>query len=332
MRKLSDIEHQHLEKYWYGTTVDLAELYLSDKRPWQCEKGHIWETHVFRVLDGRGCHYCTNRKVLAGFNDLATTHPEVAALWDAEHNTQQPTEMLAGTRTKAAWKCTEGHQWIASIYSRTQGLGCPICSGKQVLTGYNDFATLYPHLADEWSTHNTTKPTEVTAYSSQKITWECEKFHTWKTTVKHRAYGSQCPQCVRYSQTSNVEKEVFAVLSQQFPHYALQSNNRKVLNGKELDIYLPELSIGIEVNGTYWHSDYHLLQKNGKTSWKHHHEKRMLAQDAGILLLYVWELDWKSDVQRIVTSIQDVLQQVRDGVSPQNVVIADALLKLTEDE
>ena len=34
-----------------------------------------------RAAEGLGCPYCSGRKVLAGYNDLATTHPDIAAMW-----------------------------------------------------------------------------------------------------------------------------------------------------------------------------------------------------------------------------------------------------------
>ena len=33
------------------------------------------------AAEGLGCPYCLGRKVLAGYNDLATTHPGIAAMW-----------------------------------------------------------------------------------------------------------------------------------------------------------------------------------------------------------------------------------------------------------
>lgn len=331
MKPLTPAEQANLERYWVGDPPVIKELKRSDRRTWQCARGHLWETPIHRILSGRKCHYCTNRKVLAGFNDLATTHPDVVALWDFERNTKNPTEVLAGTRELIAWKCQEGHQWEAIVYSRTQGLGCPICSGKQVLAGYNDLATLHPHIAAEWSNQNTLKPNEVTAYSSRKVFWECENQHTWKTTVKHRSLGTKCPQCVRGSKISALENEVLEALSERLSHYTIESNTRKILSGKELDIYIPALRLGIEVNGTYWHSDLHLLEKIGKTSFQHHYEKALLAQEAGVLLLYVWERDWKANAPHIMSSVYHVIEQLELGISPHELVIADELLKLTED-
>ena len=48
---------------------------------WICEKGHSFQAVIASRAKGTGCPYCTNRKVLAGFNDLATVEPRIAAEW-----------------------------------------------------------------------------------------------------------------------------------------------------------------------------------------------------------------------------------------------------------
>ena len=49
---------------------------------WRCEKGHEWEAAVkSRTINRTGCLYCSHNKVLAGFNDLATLLPDIAAEW-----------------------------------------------------------------------------------------------------------------------------------------------------------------------------------------------------------------------------------------------------------
>lgn len=46
---------------------------------WKCLQGHIFQSRIAnRAINGSSCPYCSNNLVLAGFNDLATTHPEVA--------------------------------------------------------------------------------------------------------------------------------------------------------------------------------------------------------------------------------------------------------------
>jgi hypothetical protein len=57
----------------------------------------------------------------------------------------------AGSIVKVWWQCPEGHEWQAVIRDRVAGNGCPFCSGKKILVGYNDLATVRPELVKEWS-------------------------------------------------------------------------------------------------------------------------------------------------------------------------------------
>jgi len=83
---------------------------------------------------------------------LADRSPDVAAQWHPTRNGELiPAQMSAGTDAKAWWRCEQGHEWEATVDSRTsQGLGCPVCSGRKLLTGYNDLATRFPDIAAQW--------------------------------------------------------------------------------------------------------------------------------------------------------------------------------------
>lgn len=101
---------------------------------WRCEKGHSYRAMIAqRVQRGDGYPYCANRKVLLGFNDLATAAPLVAKQWHETLNGALTPEMVtAGSHKKAWWQCSYGHVWKATIYSRAgvQQCGCPVCAGK----------------------------------------------------------------------------------------------------------------------------------------------------------------------------------------------------------
>lgn len=62
-------------------------------------------------------------------------------------------------------------------------------------------------------------------------------------------------------------------------------NDRSILGGKELDIYLPELNLAFEFNGVYWHSE---LFK----SKDYHQEKTLKCMENGVNLIQIWEDDW----------------------------------------
>ena len=167
------------------------------KMPWRCSMGHRWEAIIINRKPplGRGCPICGGKQVLAGFNDLATRYPNLARQADG----WDPKTVTCGCSNKLSWRCTKGHSWKATVASRAKpdGRGCPICSGKQVLVGFNDLATLFPQLAEEaygWD------PTTVTAGSDKKVSWKCKEGHVWKTVVDQRTppRSSDCPECAEF--------------------------------------------------------------------------------------------------------------------------------------
>lgn len=101
---------------------------------WRCSLGHEYRTTVSsRTMRESGCPYCKGRRVLPGFNDLATLEPEIAAQWNDALNTPLAPDMVTvGSKRKVWWECSEGHVWKAVIYSRTgtRRCGCPVCAGK----------------------------------------------------------------------------------------------------------------------------------------------------------------------------------------------------------
>ena len=44
---------------------------------WKCPMGHEWEATVSHVSNGTRCPYCSGQKILKGFNDLASSYPDL---------------------------------------------------------------------------------------------------------------------------------------------------------------------------------------------------------------------------------------------------------------
>ena len=88
---------------------------------------------AFHTTREQGCPYCSNRKVLQGYNDLATVAPDVAAQWHPTLNGELTPEMVtAGSGRPIWWRCEQGHVWRARIDTRAgqQRSGCPVCAGN----------------------------------------------------------------------------------------------------------------------------------------------------------------------------------------------------------
>jgi DNA-directed RNA polymerase subunit RPC12/RpoP len=164
---------------------------------WRCSLGHSWHTSIAHRHRGSRCPYCSNRKVLKGFNDLTSTHPHLAAEWDGDKNgTVTPEDFCVGSTARAWWKCDKGHSWRAQIRTRTK-YGCPYCASRMVLPGFNDLATTNPALAAQWDCekNGALHPKVVSANSGTKAWWRCAQGHQWKATVASRNRGNGCPYC-----------------------------------------------------------------------------------------------------------------------------------------
>ena len=167
---------------------------------WKCKKGHEWKAEVKSRVQGSGCPVCANRKIKVGENDLATTHPEIAAQWHPTRNgNRTPRDVVAGNHAKVWWQCEKGHEWQAVIQARTAtGSGCPVCAGKVVLPGINDLGSVAPAIAAQWhpEKNGPLTPEQVTSLSNRKAWWLCSKGHAYQTVIANRVRNATgCPYC-----------------------------------------------------------------------------------------------------------------------------------------
>lgn len=165
---------------------------------WLGDCGHEWEARINNRAHGTGCPVCDGKRVLPGFNDLATKYPELAAQWDTDRNGRGAEAVAPTANSKAWWRCEFGHSWQADIGNRVNGNGCPVCAGQLVVLGLNDMATMRPDLAAEFDLEKNAplKPTDIFAGVARKLWWRCSLGHEWIATGNSRASaGTNCPTC-----------------------------------------------------------------------------------------------------------------------------------------
>ena len=165
---------------------------------WQCKEGHEWQAKVYNRTNGTGCPYCKGKNVGKGFISLATAAPEVAAQWHPTKNGNlTPETVPEQSGKKVWWQCKEGHEWLAVVYNRTNGTGCPHCAQQRRLTGDNNLATVAPDVAAQWhpTLNEGATPETIAAKSGKKVWWQCKEGHEWLAIVRNRTNGSGCPFC-----------------------------------------------------------------------------------------------------------------------------------------
>lgn len=117
---------------WNKNDVDPSTLSVrsSHRAHWVCKLGHQWRTSVSKRASGQGCPFCSNARLMPGFNDLMTVNPDLAAEWDYARNELAPNQYLARSGRKAWWLCANGHSWLATLDKRGAGQGCERCQKR----------------------------------------------------------------------------------------------------------------------------------------------------------------------------------------------------------
>lgn len=190
-----ELLHKELgDFYAWGSSVPLE---------WICPEyaDHIYlRTPVSRVKHGYGCTFCAGLELLVGFNDLATTHPELAArLADPD----VAKTIMKTTRGKFEWFCPDDFRhptWHTTVFRDTFQACCPTCRGFTVVPGVNDLATTHPDVAE--SLVDQSRVTTLTAKNNGYFWWKCltdSRHQNWYASVANRTacpYPRLCPVCL----------------------------------------------------------------------------------------------------------------------------------------
>ena len=157
-----------------------------------------WEAVIANRTSGNGCPYFSGNIIFPGFNDLATTHPNLAAEWHPTKNRDlTPDQVTAGSSKKVWWYLpyddtkTGKHfdfEWETTVINRTNGSGCPYLSGYAVWPGFNDLATLRPDLAAEWhpTKNNGLTPDKIIRGSAKVVWWKDCSGCEWRESILGR--------------------------------------------------------------------------------------------------------------------------------------------------
>lgn len=268
---------------------------------WRCTENpaHVWTaTPYSRTAKQSGCPVCAGRVAEPGVNDLATTHPEIAATLIDQ---TLAVKLSQGSDESVWWQCpaVPAHTWRATVSNRVNRSGCPVCANRTVSAGDNDLATTHPELALQLV--DPSLATRISYGSGQLVQWSClnNPDHTWSAFPYHRTSQNPtgCPQCLG-PLPSRGEKDLAEIIKTLVSPENVLTSDQTVLPGRhELDIVVPSRMFAVEFNGTYWHSE-----ASGKPAG-YHAAKSAAAAGAGYQLMHVWEDDWSTRPDIVVRAI-----------------------------
>lgn len=248
---------------------------------WQCKINlqHIWLTRVAnRHINKSRCRYCFGN--VKGSVDTSRTFAhkcsDLIPEWHPIRNGElTPYNVFYGSQQEAWWKCSEkGHEWSATILSRSSGSGCPYCSGHEA-SPENNIAVTHPDELEFWDyDKNEIQPHEVSHGSKKIIWWKCDfgEPHTYKAAACDRIGNTNkkavsCTEC-RRPPVSDAEIRLSAELNYIFPisfiqpFYEISAEHLNIFKPKTPDIVSSSAKLIIEVDGSNWHTDEKDIQRN----------------------------------------------------------------------
>jgi hypothetical protein len=93
-------------------------------------------------------------------------------------------------------------------------------------------------------------------------------------------------------------------------------NDRKILDGLELDIYSSDYNIAIEFNGLYWHSELH---KNKS----YHLDKTKKCESKGIRLIHIFQDDWLNKKDIVKSILLNAFGKINDKIYARKCIIKE---------
>lgn len=176
--------------------------------------------------------------------------------------------------------------WKKYIKGGKGGFGCPVCGGAHgsasiARTAISKHAESFHERASRLNPHLRVVGTYSGVFSNIAI--ECVEGHVTsipaRRLIEDKGFKSRCETCYGIYRVSQPEMDIGAML--RAFDIPFDPNNRKILGGKELDIYIPGLNIAIEYNGAIWHSEKYGRDRHAMN------KKRVRCLELGIRLINI---------------------------------------------
>ena len=292
-----------------------------------------WETTPSHILsDNRNCPKCGKLKRAKA--QMKTTENFKKELYEINKNIELLEEYKGANREiKVKCKVCNNEYYKTPYNLLTEMFGCPYCSKeynrkrlikhnkeelKEILTKEDN--TFQSEL---YSINSNIIPMSKYKNNYTKIKCKCNICNNiWYATPNRLLSGTGCPKCANNG-TSKGEQDLIDTLKETINSYIERGiriklyketeenlKNKYILeerkyfsnNGKryQLDIYFPNLKLGIEYDGNYWHSD--------DMKDKHYQvEKREFFKELGIKVIFIREDEWDFKREKMLYRIMSIL-------------------------
>ena len=279
---LMKARNKHGNKFEY-----LADTYVSYYNPMTIKcpvHGIIQMTPRFHIK-GTGCKHCS-RNEQAGLNKRDYTLEELSL--HAEY------KYLRVIGKSVVFKCDKHGVIKQSVYEHLKGSKCKKCSHDRF--SKDNRADIEEQQEKLVKLYNGRYQFNFENYENNGslIDVYCEQHGHFTKDYKHLIRGHGCQKCSISNPHNLLCKELDGIAT-------IILNDRVELKPYEIDIFIPEKRVGIEVNGLYWHSYNRTENRNEKYR---HYDKADLAVNAGVRLFQFFESEIYNKIHIVKSMIK----------------------------
>ena len=245
-----------------------------------CPTHGDFEARPDNLLSGYGCPKCGDevRK-----NKLLSNTDEFVSKAKAIHGDKYTYENVVykSWNDKVSVTCPIHGDFLITPNHHLCGEGCKKCGVEKRAKS----RSLGINILQEKSNlvHNgkyrVVSPTYINAKCD--IEFECPIHGKFTQSPDSHLAGHGCPKCG--NQISKAEDEISLFIAKLIGSDNIVRHDRKVLDGQEIDIYVPSHKLGIEYNGLHWHTENFGKDRN------YHVNKTENGLSKGIYIIQIFE-------------------------------------------
>jgi hypothetical protein len=273
----------HNDKYDYSL-VDYKKNRIYVKI--LCPEHGVFEQTPSNHLNGKGCPYCggtakldTNlfiyksRKIHGDKYDYSLTN-------------------YVNSHTKV-WIICPKHGVFEQLPNNhlSKEQGCYNCLGK--INNTESFISICSKIHNNKYDYSLVYYNDITG----KVDIICPEHGIFSQRCDSHRNGIGCPKCSNNGSSKGEHEINDFILSLGLK---TKLKNRQIIDGKELDIYIPSHNIAIEYDGLYWHSE-EFVDKN------YHLNKTELCEKIGIQLIHIFEDEWVYKKDIVKSRLKNIL-------------------------
>lgn len=293
---VSKAKNVHGDKYVYseakytGSKVKICIICPRHGKFWQIPSDH---------LNGCGCKKC-RADTLSASKKLNTEKWICYANRVHGGKYDYSVSCYSDSRTPIMIVCPKHGAFSQLPYIHLQGHGCPKCAieNKSNLKKLGRGRFISQAKSVHKDKYDYSKVKYVNNHT--KVCIICPVHGEFWQTPNNHLNGRECPKCAHVE--SKPELEIARYISSLIGKESVILRDRKLLGGKELDIYVPNYRTAIEFDGLYWHND----TSKGKY---YHLNKTEECGKRGISLIHIFEDEWNDKREIVLSMLNDIFNK-----------------------